>query len=153
MTNEQLNEASELWLRGETTAEIAAKMGLTKPEMSWVAQKHRDLFPARGANYYRASGFSAENIANRAKAKSAIKPRFPPKAPGFDGVPRGRLASCQCEFPLWGDHERFDLDTSLFCGAPRESQAGGLYCTFHARKASGLGTRSEREAIRVLAAA
>ncbi|MGO8269229.1 hypothetical protein ACC862_24005 [Rhizobium ruizarguesonis] len=151
MTEEQLLQASKLWVKGLKTKDIAEAIGVSKTNMSYHASKHRGMFPKRPANFYRSSDLRAKNIEHRAKSKISIAKKWPEKAPGHDGVLVGRLTNCGCVFPLWGHHEDFDVNTSLYCGAI--SEEGHHYCTFHRKLSTGLGTRSERAATTVLAKA
>jgi hypothetical protein len=151
MTEEQFQEAAELWRKGVITQEIADHFGISKVAMSYYASTRRHMFPRRGSSFLSAHARKAnpENVA--AKTKPVIKPKFPDKAPGHDGVPVGKLTACGCVFPLWGHHETFDLETSLYCGAASEEKHH--YCTFHRKLSVGPGTRSERNATASLKAA
>jgi hypothetical protein len=164
MTEDQLKDAAELWAKGIKTQDIATAFGVTRTNMAYIAASHRKLFPARSATFYRASGFTAKHIENRAKLKAGIKEKWPEKAPLFmiceeTGVEtkwfhEGRTVhnlGCGCNFPLWGHHETFVPETSLYCGAERDG--GHTYCSFHRIATTGLGTRSERDAIKMLKAA
>lgn len=146
LTQEQLRVASKLWKQGKIGREIAAAVGIKTGKLFELASKNRDLFPYRPSNALRALAFGRPPI--RAKA---VKPHFPPKAPGYSGVLIGRLTAGCCTFPLWGHHEQFDAERSFYCGAiiapetvldmrsngtPVVLGEGG-YCDFHARLARG----------------
>jgi hypothetical protein len=151
MDDMQTQEAAKLWREGEKAADIGAKFGFSKQKMTAFAAARRELFPARTTESTRASGFTADQIEARVEATDSVKVKWPPKATNYDGVPRGQLTRCGCEFPLWGDHERYVHEVSLYCGAPK---AGGRpYCGFHCNVAKGYGTPSERAAASVLAKA
>lgn len=149
LSDSNIIEAGRLWRDGVAGANIAAHLGISTRQFFDLARRDRTKFPTRsrgGADIVRVS---AAYIASRLNsAKATLPERFPAKAPGYPGVVHGRLTSCSCEFPLWGDHEEYDRDTSLFCGAPRPADALRPYCGFHARESFGLGTPSERRAVR-----
>lgn len=142
-------EASKLWRAGETMKAIAEKTGVPSSTLGGWPPMFRDLFPKRD---YRTGGAFAKNAANvmisiRAK-KAKAAPRMPPKAPQYlvceetgeetkwfhEGRTARELPACGCTFPLWGDHEYFNTETSLFCGAPKTEKE---YCQFHADRAYG----------------
>ncbi|OHV73343.1 hypothetical protein [Ensifer sp. LCM 4579] len=135
MTDKRISQAARMWRDGHRTEEIAHAIGFSASALRSCIALNPDLFPRR----------SIKQIEARATVKS---PAPPPKAPGYEGVPYGRLTACGCQFPLWEDHERYNAETSLWCGAPRAEDRP--YCGFHANKAVGPGTRSEREATRTL---
>lgn len=151
MDDIQIQEAARMWREGAKAADIGAKFGFSKQKMTAFAAARRELFPARSVVQTRASGFNAAQIEARAEAVGAVKEKWPPKNSRYPGVPRGQLTKCGCEFPLWGDHERYNVATSLYCGGPKAD--GRPYCGFHCNVARGLGTPSERAAASVLAKA
>lgn len=134
MIDRKISQAARMWRDGHRTEEIAHAIGFSLSAMRSCIALNADLFPRR----------SIKQIEARASTKSPL----PPKAPLYDGIPCGRLTACGCQFPLWGDDERYNPATSLWCGAPRAGD--GPYCGFHANRAVGPGTRSEREATRTL---
>lgn len=140
-------KASEIYKAGATILVTAQTLGLPKTTVAKWARTYRDLFPKRE------SIVLADDKGGEALAKAVVKraehrqrEEWPDKAPGFDGVTSAALKPCGCRWPLWGHHESFDYDTSLFCGAPRIK--AGSYCAFHAEASVGPGTRSERGAIK-----
>ncbi|MER9706073.1 hypothetical protein NKJ10_17760 [Mesorhizobium sp. M0204] len=145
-TPENKAEAARLWASGMNGAEIAAVVGAEPKELYGLARRNPTTFRPRGHGKNRVRKTAAAPQVE-GPAPRPFKARFPDKAPGYDGVPHGRLTSCGCEFPLWGHHEDFNVATSLFCGAPR-SRLGGPYCGFHAVAARGNGTPVERRALR-----
>ena len=58
--------------------------------------------------------------------------------------PCGILDVTGCKWPV---RESNKVPTHLFCNAPRAGQ--GPYCAAHAAQAHGIGTPSERRAVRV----
>ncbi|RWF64114.1 hypothetical protein [Mesorhizobium sp.] len=146
-TAESKAEAARLWATGMTGAEIAELCGSTPEELYGLARRNPDRFRPRGHGSNRFHKTMAPKTHFVGPAPKAFKARFPEKAPGFDGVPRGRLTSCGCEFPLWGHHEDYDRETSLFCGAPRNLDSRAPYCRFHDALTTGRGTPSERRAV------
>lgn len=143
-TAENKAEAARLWATGMNGAEVAEAVGVEPKELYGLARRNPDLFRPRGHGKTRVRKTATPPMEG---PSLPLKPKFPPKAPGHDGVPHGRLTSCGCEFPLWGHHEEFEVATSLFCGAPR-SRFGGPYCGFHALSSRGRGTPVERRAVR-----
>lgn len=141
MDEMQLKEAAKLWREGVKSADIGAKFGMSGKQITAYASKHRDTFPKRTAEIFQANGFSAGNIVRRAEALTTVKERWPPKSSQYPGVTSGQLTACGCAFPLWGDHERFNVATSLYCGGPKAD--GRPYCSFHCNVARGDGTPSE----------
>lgn len=145
-----IDKAAELWRSGILGRDIAAQLGITESRLSWIASENRDLFPSRRK---KEGEKTAADILNGIKwraaaAKNAIKPQFPAKSPGYEGVTARNRPACGCEFPLWGHHEEFDFESSLYCGAPRKP--GKSYCAFHCKEATGAGTASERGAADIL---
>ncbi|RWC28123.1 MAG: hypothetical protein EOS70_27825 [Mesorhizobium sp.] len=146
-TAENKAEAARLWATGMNGAEVAAVVGVEPKELYGLARRNPALFRPRGHGRTRVRK-TAEPPHVEGPAPKPFKAKFPDKAPGYNGVPHGRLTSCQCEFPLWGHHEEFDVATSLFCGAPRIYEGRRPYCTFHAIATAGTGTPVERRAVR-----
>ncbi|TIM41785.1 MAG: hypothetical protein E5Y55_24205 [Mesorhizobium sp.] len=145
-TAENKAEAARLWATGMNGAEVAAVVGVEPKELYGLARRNPSLFRPRGHGRTRVRKTAAPPQVTGPALP--LKPKFPPKAPGHDGVPHGRLTSCQCEFPLWGHHEEFDVASSLFCGAPWNQESRRPYCTFHAIATAGTGTPVERRAVR-----
>lgn len=145
-----IEQAAELWRAGILGRDIAEQLGITGRRLANIAADNRDLFPSRRKKEgERTAADILNSIKGRAAAaKNAIKPAFPAKAPGYDGVTARNRPGCGCEFPLWGHHEEFDFETSLYCGAPRVQ--GKSYCGFHCKESVGAGTASERGAAGVL---
>ncbi len=133
MTDPKISQAARMWRDGHRTEEIAYAIGFAVSAMRSCMALNPELFPRRSIKQIEAK-----------PAKSAT----PPRAPYHEGVPKKLLTSCGCQFPLWDDYSRYNEDTSLWCGAPRTE--GKPYCGFHATRAVGPGTRSEREATRTL---
>ncbi|QKC89959.1 hypothetical protein EB230_17265 [Mesorhizobium sp. NZP2234] len=146
-TAENKAEAARLWSTGMNGPEIAELVGATPEELYGLARRNPVLFRPRGHGKTRFRKTAAPPQVE-GPAPKPFKSAFPAKAPGYAGVPKGRLTSCQCEFPLWGHHEAFDAETSLFCGAPRIPDSRIPYCGFHAIATAGKGTPVERRAIR-----
>lgn len=151
MNETQIQEAAKLWRRGETAEAIAKAIGVPVRKVRYAAELNRELFPYRLKVAAAAKQAAVCVAAVKVRPAIVVPERFPPKAPGHNGVPRGQLTGCGCEFPLWGDHERYDLKKSLYCGAAKDD--GNPYCTFHRKVTTGLGTPSERAAVSVLARA
>ncbi|TIV60300.1 hypothetical protein [Mesorhizobium sp.] len=141
-------EAARLWATEMNGPEIAELCGSTPEELYGLARRNPTMFRPRGHGRKRVRKTATARTHVEGPAPKAFKARFPEKAPGFDGVPRGRLTSCGCEFPLWGHHEEYDRENSLFCGAPRILDSRAPYCGFHAALTTGRGTPSERRAVR-----
>ncbi|RUU99443.1 hypothetical protein EOB36_20415 [Mesorhizobium sp. M6A.T.Cr.TU.017.01.1.1] len=146
-TAENKAEAARLWSSGMTGTEIAGVVGSSPEELYGLARRNPVLFRPRGHGKTRFKRTAAPPQVE-SPAPKPFKVKFPEKAPGYPGVPNGRLTSCGCEFPLWGHHEEFDVATSLFCGAPRIPESRRPYCTFHAIATAGTGTPVERRAVR-----
>ncbi|ESZ63748.1 hypothetical protein NL532_31985 [Mesorhizobium sp. C120A] len=146
-TPEKKAEAARLWATGLDGPAIAARVGSTTKELYALTRHNRAMFVLRRRGANRLAALTKGASEGKAAEVLKIKPCFPDKAPGYDGVPRGRLTSCGCEFPLWGHHEDYEVDTSLFCGAPRIPDSRWPYCGFHALAVSGKGTPIERRAI------
>ncbi|MER9393854.1 MULTISPECIES: hypothetical protein [unclassified Mesorhizobium] len=140
-------EARRLWATGMNGAEIAELVGSSPEELYGLARRNPDQFAPRGHGRKRVRKTAAPAQVE-GPAPRPFNVKFPAKAPGYDGVPHGRLTSCKCEFPLWGHHQQFDADTSLFCGAPRIPGFRQPYCGFHALATTGKGTPVERRAVR-----
>lgn len=141
-----IERAVGLWRSGILCRDIAEQLGITETRLSWIASQNRGLFPSRRKKEgEKTAADILRSIEAKADAsKTRLKPKFPEKAPGFPGVTIRERSGCGCEFPLWGHHEYFDFDTSLYCGAPRVE--GKSYCSFHCDLAIGTGTASERGA-------
>lgn len=133
--------AAQRWADGVSTPLIAKALNVKARQVSDLAARRRALFPKRKPG--------AGNAIKKSKTRgfNPLPVKYPEKAPGFDGVPISRLGACACSFPLWGHHEDFDVDSSLFCGAPTNEE-GGPYCDFHREISRGMGTPSERRAVR-----
>ncbi|AZO67655.1 hypothetical protein [Mesorhizobium sp. M6A.T.Cr.TU.016.01.1.1] len=146
-TAENKAEAARLWSRGMTGTEIAVVVGSSPEELYGLARRNPVLFRPRGHGNARPRKTAAPPQFE-GPAPKPFKVWFPSKAPGYGGVPHGRLTSCGCQYPLWGHHEEFDVSTSLFCGAPRIPDSRRPYCGFHALATGGKGTPGERRAVR-----
>lgn len=129
-----IDDAVKHWLAGVAVIDIGPKVGATYEQVRALIKYRRHLFPERMVP-------SAVTVPTNPAAK------WPEKAPGFAGVPIGRLGAGYCHFPLWGHHERFDPASSLYCGAP-QSSAPGRYCAFHDGISRGDGTPGERRAVK-----
>lgn len=143
-------KASKLWRAGVLGREIAQELGISERRLSGIASANRDLFPSRlKKDGDKTAAEILRNIETKAEAANTLmKPKFPEKAPGYPGVTVRERSAFGCEFPLWGHHEYFDFETSLYCGAPRVD--GRSYCAFHCREATGAGSAQERGAAAVL---
>lgn len=145
-TDNQKTEAAKLWAGGLDGPAIAERLGVTSKELYGLTRRNKAVFKPRPRGRTKKAAFTHSTPETRAEPVK-VKARFPEKAPGYPGIPRGRLKSCSCEFPLWGDHETFDLETSPFCGAPRSPAGSKPYCGFHVLAARGRGTPAERRSI------
>lgn len=152
MNHKQMNEraalielAAPLWRQGLSAREIGEQLAVKESRVVAIASENRARFPSRrrktgdrhAVEIVRAS-------TSKAEAKDGMKPKWPEAAPGFPGVTIRDRPVCGCEFPLWGHHEHFDFQTSLYCGAPKAE--GRSYCRFHCDLTTGAGTVSERNA-------
>jgi hypothetical protein len=140
-------EAARLWATGMNGAEIAVVVGCSSGELYGLARRNPSTFRPRGHGKTRIRKTAAPAQVEGPEPKP-FTVKYPAKAPGYNGVPHGRLTSCGCQYPLWGHHETFDVATSLFCGAPRIPDSDRPYCGFHAIATTGKGTPGERRAVR-----
>jgi hypothetical protein len=173
-TEQELQKASDLWKAGLSASTIGARIGRNRQVVCGMAHRNRDLFPSREKKPLGKSVF-AKPSRSKAVAKTPAAPRpsrwdqpaisavdgrkstkvaatVKPERPDTDFKPRkpvkiGALDSTTCRWPLWSMEENPGAD-GLYCGdATAESSS---YCSHHRRLGTGLGTESERRALKTL---
>lgn len=143
-TETMLTQLTARWNAGETSAVIAAALGVSK---NAVVGKARRLNLARRPSPIRV-GDAAKTAAAPAKAspKSAmptqVKKKLQPAAPAMEQpLPPAepRLPPEGCRWPMWRHHE---LPTHRYCGEARQSPTQA-YCPHHMAMAFGAPSRRE----------
>lgn len=143
-TDTMLEQLTARWNAGETSAVIAAALGVTK---NAVIGKARRLNLARRPSPIRLAGAT---MGAPAPAKASPKPAKPgqvkkklqPTAPTMERVPppaEPRLPPEGCRWPMWRHHE---LPTHRYCGEARQSLTQA-YCPRHMAMAFGPPSRHE----------
>lgn len=134
-TGERINALRHLWGEGCPTAEIAARLGLTKGQV--IGKVHRLSLPVRpNPALPRATPVEAATQPNphavprmTAYAPRAV-PAMPPRAAGALAIAYPAEMTCQ-----WPSGDPRGAVPWSFCGAPR--RAGTPYCGCHADRAYG----------------
>lgn len=139
---EKIEAIAARWREGMEAALIAERFGLTPSQLSDLMRKNRDIFPKRRGN-----GKSAAQVRRAAKDAAINKVSGTPQpAPASIGVTAFEREEHQCAWPLWNHEDRFDIATSLYCGAPKAP--GSSYCEHHHARSTANGTRAERRALK-----
>ena len=152
-TQEQIEYVSILWAKGWSQGRIAADMGVTRNKIAGIANRNRDLMPARSqggrpqvenpkrVRHNKPKVFAA---ANSDFAPIDEEPIIKPKEYDYARLPHAKtmleIGSCECRWALT------DEGPHLFCA--ETTIPGKSWCKHHAQRVVGAGTVSERNAVR-----
>lgn len=164
----EIARAEAAWRDGKGTSEIARLLGRTRNSVAGIMNRHRARFPLRTVSAPRVP--AASRKVREKPAETACRPssrladlgapsvsidlpgagfQFEHRdKPVFGSRPTPFMAldANQCRWPLVDLHDASGADMPC-CGAPI---VAGRYCVPHANRAAGPGTKSERNAPRLL---
>lgn len=143
-TDAMIAKASGLWNSGMAISAIAASLGASVAAISGIARRKREHFPAR-----KTVRLAAKIKVNATRASGSGR-EFPPEPVVSHSVfdasrmqhakPLMDLEACECRWALT------DRGSHMFCAEVTEP--GKSWCSHHARRVYGEGTKSERNAVR-----